>query len=57
MALRHINSIGVFKKTIVPDPYQGLTGPAPALFVSDIQVFCSLLFEGTFISIVKDKNS
>ncbi len=57
MALRHVNSIGVFKKTIVPDPYQGLTDPDPALFVSDIQVFCSLLFEGTFISIVKDKNS
>jgi hypothetical protein len=52
---RHVNSIGVLKKNIVPDPYQGLTDPASALFVSDIQVFCSLLFEGTFISIGKDK--
>jgi hypothetical protein len=31
--------------------------PDPAIFVSDLQVVCLLLFEGTFTSIFKDKKS
>jgi hypothetical protein len=36
MAPSHVNSIIFIKKHIVPDPYQRLKDPDPALFVSDI---------------------
>jgi hypothetical protein len=29
--------------------------PDPAIFVSDVHVFCLLLFEGTFTSFFKEK--